>query len=143
MISLVHPTHPVAGLLCHHQIVGIGFDCITTDVRPAGVFFGMWRFASKRVRPPLATRLVLDLIGFAPTKIQCEEVRRALCLLCGPGVDLFFLNAAVLLSRYRFTDSKQRQVQTNLRAAQHGKIGETRVGRLATLPEGSVIEPSN
>ncbi|MFT4516194.1 MAG: Na+/melibiose symporter-like transporter [Planctomycetota bacterium] len=91
----------------------IDHDCITTGVRRSGVFFGVWRFASKLARAAAigGTGLVLNLIGFVPNEVQSEGVRRALSLLFGPGVGLFFLAAAVLLSRYRFTDSKQRQVQ--------------------------------
>lgn len=91
----------------------IDHDCITTGVRRSGVFFGVWRFASKLARAAAigGTGLVLDMIGFAPNEVQSEGVRRALTLLFGPGVGLFFLAAAVMLARYRFTDSKQRQVQ--------------------------------
>ncbi|MFT7535853.1 MAG: Na+/melibiose symporter-like transporter [Hyphomicrobiaceae bacterium] len=91
----------------------IDHDSITTGVRRSGVFFGVWRFASKLARAAAigGTGLVLDLIGFVPNEVQSDEVRHALSLLFGPGVGMFFLAAAVLLARYRFTDSKQRQVQ--------------------------------
>jgi Na+/melibiose symporter-like transporter len=91
----------------------IDHDCITTGVRRSGVFFGVWRFASKLARAAAigGTGWLLDLIGFVPNEVQSDGVKRALALLFGPGVGLFFLAAAVLLARYRFTDRKQRQVQ--------------------------------
>ena len=91
----------------------IDHDCITTGVRRSGVFFGVWRFASKLARAAAigGTGWLLDLIGFVPNEVQSDGVKRALSLLFGPGVGLFFLAAAVLLARYRFTDRKQRQVQ--------------------------------
>tara|TARA_R110002072_G_scaffold273219_1_gene433682 strand:- start:82548 stop:83900 length:1353 start_codon:yes stop_codon:yes gene_type:complete len=91
----------------------IDHDSVTTGVRRSGVFFGVWRFASKLARAAAigGTGLILDRIGFVPNEVQSDGVRRALSLLFGPGVGLFFLAAAVLLARYRFTDSKQRQVQ--------------------------------
>lgn len=91
----------------------IDHDCIRTGVRRSGVFFGVWRFASKLARAAAigGTGLVLNLIGFVPNEEQTEGVRFALALLFGPGVGLFFLASGVLLARYRFTEEKQRQVQ--------------------------------
>ncbi|MDA7936649.1 MFS transporter, partial [bacterium] len=57
------------------------------------------------------TGVVLDMIGFVPNQAQSEDVRGALSLLFGPGVGMCFLAAALLLTRYKFTSNKQRQVQ--------------------------------
>ena len=91
----------------------IDHDCIKTGTRRSGVFFGVWRFASKLARAAAigGTGVVLNLIGFVPNEVQTEGVKQALSLLFGPGVGLFFLASAVLLSRYRFTAGKQEQVQ--------------------------------
>ncbi|MCR9248707.1 MAG: MFS transporter [bacterium] len=91
----------------------IDHDCIATGVRRSGVFFGVWRFASKIARAAAigGAGLVLDIIGFEPNVEQPETVRSALAWLFGPGVGGFFLAAGLLLCGYRFTAAKQRQVQ--------------------------------
>lgn len=91
----------------------IDHDCIKTGVRRSGVFFGVWRFASKLARAAATggTGVILDMIGFVPNHAQSEDVRSALSLLFGPGVGVCFLTAALLLTRYKFTSNKQRQVQ--------------------------------
>jgi len=103
----------------------IDHDCIKTGVRRSGVFFGVWRFASKLARAAAigGTGLVLDLIGFVPNEVQSEGVRSALSVLFGPGVGVFFLAAGLLLARYRFTDDKQRQVQRILARRQRSREG--------------------
>ena len=103
----------------------IDHDCIQTGVRRSGVFFGVWRFASKLARAAAigGTGLVLDMIGFVPNEAQSDDVRRALSILFGPGVGVFFLGAGLLLARYRFTDDKQRQVQRILARRQRRRRG--------------------
>lgn len=103
----------------------IDHDCIQSGVRRSGVFFGVWRFASKLARAAAigGTGLVLDMIGFVPNEAQSDDVRRALSILFGPGVGVFFLGAGLLLARYRFTDDKQRQVQRILARRQRRRRG--------------------
>ncbi|MCA8948352.1 MAG: MFS transporter [Planctomycetes bacterium] len=91
----------------------IDHDCIATGVRRSGVFFGVWRFSSKVARAAAigGAGLVLELIGFVPNQEQSEGVKSGLRWLFGPGVGLFFLAAGLLLRHYRFTPTKQQQVQ--------------------------------
>ena len=91
----------------------IDHDSIKTGVRRSGVFFGVWRFASKLARAAATggTGVVLDMIGFIPNQAQSDQVQDALSLLFGPGVGVCFMTAALLLTRYKFTSNKQRQVQ--------------------------------
>ncbi len=91
----------------------VDHDTVCTGQVRAGVFFGVWRFAQKLARAAAvgATGLVLDFSGFRPNETQTPAAEWAITLLFGPGVGLFFLGAAVVLWRYRFTAQKQAQVQ--------------------------------
>ncbi len=95
----------------------IDYDRIRSRRSLSGVYFGMWRLASKLARAAAVagTGLVLELIGFTPNADQTPEISWALAILFGPGVGLFLIIAALTLARYRFTDVKQRQVQRILR----------------------------
>jgi Na+/melibiose symporter-like transporter len=89
-------------------------DLLRTGELRSGLFFGVWRFASKLARA-LSVALVgalLDVAGFVEgAEQQPESVRQALIWLFGPGVGAFFGAAAVVLWRYRFTDARQAQVR--------------------------------
>lgn len=63
-----------------------------------GLFFGFWRFAAKLTRAAaiLLTGVILDVIGFVPKEVQSESSSTALAWFFGPGVNLFFVLAAVL-----------------------------------------------
>ncbi|MGB0363907.1 MAG: hypothetical protein ACPGJO_12870, partial [bacterium] len=79
----------------------------------AGMYFGIWRFASKLSRASafFASGILLSGIGFVPNQIQEEEVSLALAWFFGPGVGIFLILSSLILIPYRFKDSKQNQVQ--------------------------------
>ena len=100
------------------------FDTMLTDVLDhdhvssgevrSGLFFGVWRFASKLARGTsvLVVGLVLGAIGFQEQQEkQPDGVESALVWLFGPGVGSFFLLSALILWRYRFDEHKQEQVR--------------------------------
>ncbi|MGA1597454.1 MAG: MFS transporter [bacterium] len=105
----------------------IDYDQLRSGASRAGVYFGVWRFASKTARAAafFGTGSVLSAIGFVPNTEQTPEVSEALAWLFGPGVGGFLLLAALLLVRYRFSDAKQRQVK---------RLLERRLHRLETSP---------
>jgi Na+/melibiose symporter-like transporter len=89
-------------------------DFLRTGQLRSGLFFGVWKFASKLVRAGsfVIVTGVLALAGFVESGgVQPPAVHTALVLLFGPGVGAFFIAAAWILHRYRFTDRKQAQVR--------------------------------
>jgi len=101
----------------------IDHDRIHTGHARSGVFFGVWRFASKLARAAAiaATGALLDAVGFVPNQPQTAAVGDALALLFGPGVGACFCGAGWILWRYRFDDAKQRQVQRILRRRERAR----------------------
>jgi GPH family glycoside/pentoside/hexuronide:cation symporter len=95
----------------------VDYDRIRSRASRGGMYFGVWRLASKLARAAAVagTGWMLELIHFVPNAEQTPEVSRALGLLFGPGVGVFLIVAALTLVRYRFTDAKQKQVQRILR----------------------------
>ena len=91
----------------------IDHDQVRSRQVRSGLYFGVWRFASKLARAASigAAGYVLDLAGFVPNQPQTEGVELALMLLFGPGVGGFFVVAGALLWRYRFDEQKQAQVR--------------------------------
>lgn len=91
----------------------IDHDQVRSRQLRSGLFFGVWRFASKLARAASIGMAgwVLDLAGFVPNQDQTAGVDRALVLLFGPGVGAFFVLAGILLWRYRFDERKQAQVR--------------------------------
>ena len=100
------------------------FDTLLTDVLDhdqvhsgeirSGLFFGVWRFASKLARggSVLIVGLVLWAVDFQEQQeIQPDGVESALVWLFGPGVGAFFLASAGILRCYRFDKCKQEQVR--------------------------------
>ncbi len=83
----------------------------------SGLFFGVWRFASKLARA-LSLYLVGAVLGWAGFRsgggAQPESVRTTLVWLFGPGVGACFLAAAVVLGRWRFGDAEQARVRALL-----------------------------
>lgn len=91
----------------------IDHDRVRSGQLRSGLFFGVWRFASKLARA-LAIGIagvVLDLVGFVPNERQSGAVDLALRIQFGPGVGLFFCAAAAILFVYRFDERKQAQVR--------------------------------
>ena len=121
------PLWVAAGLL--GVLVGsvVLLDSILTDVidlhrlqnggEPAGIYFGIWRFASKLSRASafFAAGSILSGIGFEPNMVQVEEVSEALAWFFGPGVGIFLILSSLILIPYRFNDMKQIQVQRLLK----------------------------
>jgi GPH family glycoside/pentoside/hexuronide:cation symporter len=93
-------------------------DLLTRRQLRSGLFFGVWRFASKLARAVsvLVVGAVLGAAGFVEQGgEQPPAVRIALTWLFGPGVGAFFLAAAFLLHRYRYRDAVQARVRDLLR----------------------------
>ncbi len=91
----------------------IDHDRVRSGQLRSGLFFGVWRFASKLARA-LAIGIagvVLDLVGFVPNEQQSDTVDLALRIQFGPGVGLFFFAAGAILFVYRFDEGKQAQVR--------------------------------
>jgi GPH family glycoside/pentoside/hexuronide:cation symporter len=68
-------------------------------VHREGVFFGVWRMASKLARALglAVTGWLLDVVGFAPGAVeQTDAARWGLALAFGPGVGVFFIAGALL-----------------------------------------------
>lgn len=89
-------------------------DLVRTRQLRSGLFFGVWRFASKLARAAAlgVVAVVLEFVGFVPRQAeQSPAVATALTWLFGPGVGLFFLASAFVLWRYRFDEHKQVQVR--------------------------------
>ena len=102
-------------------------DLVRTGRSRAGLFFGVWRFASKvaRALAVAGTGLVLALAGYREGQVtQPESVDTALVLLFGPGVGLLFLLAAFVLWRYRFDERKQAQVRRILDRRRARRAGD-------------------
>lgn len=92
----------------------------------SGLFFGVWRFASKVARA-LSVWLVgqvLGLAGFvAASAQQPPAVRTALWWLFGPGVGALFVASAFVLWRWRFRDRQQARVRTLLARRERRRTG--------------------
>lgn len=89
-------------------------DRLVTRQLRAGLFFGVWRFASKVARAITLTGVgeVLGAAGYKEkSALQPPDVHTVLVVMFGPGVGAFFLIACLILWRYRFTDEKQAQVR--------------------------------
>ena len=91
----------------------IDHDRLRTGQLRSGLYFGVWRFASKMARALAigVAGLVLDLVGFVPNGEQSPAVELALRVQFGPGVGVFFFAAGAILSAYRFDERKQEQVR--------------------------------
>ncbi len=102
----------------------IDHDRVRTKQLRSGVYFGVWRFASKVARAAAIglAGLVLDLAGFEPNEEQGEFVQQVLRLQFGPGVGGFFCAAGAILCAYGFTEAKQEQVRRLLQR-QTGREG--------------------
>jgi len=79
----------------------------------SGMYFGVWRFASKLARAIAigVAGLLLSTSGFVPNQRQSESVDQVLIILFGPGVGLFFVIAAIQVWLYKFDENKQVQVR--------------------------------
>lgn len=100
----------------------IDHDQVRSGQLRSGLYFGVWRFASKLARAVAIalTGHVLEGIGFVPNQPQGTYVAWMLALLFGPGVGTFFVLAGWILWRYRFGEGEQAQVR---------RILERRAGR--------------
>lgn len=91
----------------------IDHDQVRSRQLRSGLYFGVWRFASKLARAVAIalTGHVLEGIGFVPNQPQGTYVAWMLALLFGPGVGTFFVLAGWILWRYRFGEGEQAQVR--------------------------------
>ena len=77
----------------------VDWDEAVTGVHREGVYFGVWRMASKTARAlGLAlTGLFLDLAGFVPgSAVQTDAARFGIATAFGPGVGLLFMAGALI-----------------------------------------------
>lgn len=94
----------------------IDHDQVRSNQLRSGLYFGVWRFASKLARA-LAIAIaghVLEGVGFVPNEVQTEFVSWMLAVLFGPGVGAFFLASGWILWRYRFGEREQARVRSIL-----------------------------
>jgi Na+/melibiose symporter-like transporter len=100
----------------------IDHDRVHSRAIRSGLYFGVWRFASKLARAVAigAVGLILRCSGFVPNQSQSPDVIRVMVLLFGPGVGVFFLVAGIQVWLYRFNEAKQEQVR---------RILDKRIGR--------------
>lgn len=95
----------------------LDYDLLRTRQLRSGLFFGVWRFASKMARALalLVVGAVLDIAGFVEqSEVQSGAVDTALILLFAPGVGACFAGAAWILRRSRFDDASQARVRALL-----------------------------
>jgi GPH family glycoside/pentoside/hexuronide:cation symporter len=92
----------------------LDLDFLRTRQQRAGLFFGVWRFASKLARA-LAVAAVGPLLAAAGYRegeaAQPAAVETVLVWLFGPGVGGLFLVAAGILAAYRFDAPQQARVR--------------------------------
>lgn len=84
-----------------HLIVAdvVDVDEALGGVHREGVFFGVWRMASKLARALglAVTGWLLDAVGFAPGAVeQTDAARWGLALAFGPGAGVFFIAGALI-----------------------------------------------
>jgi glycoside/pentoside/hexuronide:cation symporter, GPH family len=108
----------------------IDHDQVHSKQLRSGMYFGVWRFASKLARAIAigVAGWLLSYSGFVPNQAQTQEVERTLVLLFGPGVGVFFVVAGIQVWMYRFDERKQAQVR---------RILDRRMGRTARSIEES------
>jgi GPH family glycoside/pentoside/hexuronide:cation symporter len=85
-----------------------------TGAHREGVYFGMWRMASKMARALglVLTGFLLDLVGFVPgAASQPESTGRGLALGFGPGVGLLFVVAALIWLCVPIDEASQARVR--------------------------------
>jgi GPH family glycoside/pentoside/hexuronide:cation symporter len=88
-------------------------DLLRTGQVRSGLFFGVWRFASKLARAGsiCLAGLVLEVVGFVPNQDQTALVEWSLAVLFGPVVGLCFFGAGWILHLYRFDERQQARVR--------------------------------
>jgi GPH family glycoside/pentoside/hexuronide:cation symporter len=77
----------------------VDVDEARSGVHREGVFFGVWRMASKLARALglAVTGWLLDAVGFAPGAVeQSDAATWGLALAFGPGVGVLFIAGALL-----------------------------------------------
>ncbi len=103
----------VADVVDHEEAV--------TGAHREGVFFGMWRMASKLARAVglITTGFLLDLIGFEPGAVtQSETTGEGLALAFGPGVGVLFVVASLVWLCVPIDESTQARVRRILNRRQ-------------------------
>ena len=130
--SIFYPLFPVGNLMAPMIVAGgilgglvgcvVLLDSILTDVidldqikhgnEKSGIYFGIWRFASKLARATafFITGALLSHLGFQPNMVQSETVSIGISWVFGPGVGICLILSGIVLITYKFDDSKQKQV---------------------------------
>jgi GPH family glycoside/pentoside/hexuronide:cation symporter len=101
-------------------------DRLHTGRHREGLYFGVWRTATKLARALglLASGLMLESIGFVPREAaQAPGVDLRLALVFGPGVGAFFIAAALLYLAMPFDEARAARVRRLLaRRAERGSL---------------------
>jgi GPH family glycoside/pentoside/hexuronide:cation symporter len=95
----------------------VDYDELRTGRNREGLYFGVWKMATKLSRAVgiAVAGLLLEVIGFQEgAAMQTEAVARNLGILFGPGVGAFFLLGTLLFAFMPLTDARHRRVQALL-----------------------------
>jgi Na+/melibiose symporter-like transporter len=95
----------------------IDHDELKTRQNREGLYFGVWKMATKLARALglILSGILLDIIGFDPTStLQSPEVTFQLALIFGPVVGLFFLIGGTILIFFPLTDARHQRIQNLL-----------------------------
>ncbi len=91
-------------------------DELETGEQRGGAFFGLWTFASKfgLGAGPLLAGAALGLAGYVANQPQTGQVIEVIRLVFGPVPALFFLAAAIIISRFPLSREAHREIQAEL-----------------------------
>ncbi len=91
----------------------VEYDELKTGEHREGLYFGLWRMATKLARAAglVLSGVLLQAVGFhSGASVQGSGVGRGLALVFGPGVGLLFVAAAVVYMRMPLDDDTHRRV---------------------------------
>lgn len=95
----------------------VDYDELKSGQNREGVYFGVWRMATKfsRALGIGVAGLALDGIGFqAEAAVQSQGVQTGLAWLFGPGVGLFFILGAAAFALLPLSDAVHKRIQALL-----------------------------
>lgn len=95
----------------------VDYDELKTRTNREGLYFGVWRMATKisRALGLILTGFLLDIIGFDQTATtQSPKVTYQLALLFGPTVGFFFLLGGAILICFPLTNETHTRIQNLL-----------------------------
>jgi GPH family glycoside/pentoside/hexuronide:cation symporter len=95
----------------------IDYDELKTRQNREGLYFGVWKMATKlsRALGLILSGILLDTIGFDQTTTeQSSEVAYNLSLIFGPTVGLFFILGGIILISLPLSDTRHKRIQNML-----------------------------